>query len=197
VDEILDHYHGVALGALDVNAVAADLFGALNRNNVHPPPQLVLLLKTLVMQEAIGRKLDPGLDLIECAKPYIGEILARRYSAQRLGGLAADAGLEYVDLARVFPGELRDLATRLRTGRQRLVIQHDDLDTIRRELERSSSRITLGLVVGALTLASSLLLAAHVEPTLWGASALGLLGLLGAGIGGFWLIVGILRSGRY
>ncbi len=196
VDEILDHYHGIALGALDVNAVAADLFGALNRNNVHPPPQLVLLLKTLVMQEAIGRKLDPELDLIECAKPYIREILARRYSAQRLGGLAADAALEYVDLARVFPGELRDLASRLRTGRQRLVIQHDELDTIRQEVERASSRVTLGLVVGAVTLASAMLLSAHVAPTIWGASALGLLGLAGAGVGGFWLIVGILRSGR-
>lgn len=197
IDEILDHYHGVSLGELDINAMAGDLFVVLNRNDVHPPSQLVLLLKTLMMQDAVGRRLDPELDLVGAAEPYIKQILTRRYNPERLTGLAADAALAYADFARILPHELKGFATRLRTGRQALIVKHDELDTMRSEMERSASRITLGLVLGAIVLASAMLLSAGVGPTIWGASALGLVGLAGAGFGTFWLVLGIVRSGRW
>ncbi len=196
VDEILDHYHGVPLGELDINSMAGDLFGAMNRNDIHPPPELVLLLKTLVMHDALGCRLDPELDLVQEATPYIKEILARRYSPERLGGLVADAALDYADFVRVLPRELKGLTTRLRKGRQALVIKHDGLEDFRHEMERSSNRLTLGLVVGAVVIGSAILLATGAGPTLWGVSALGLAGFGAAGFASVWLVVGILRSGR-
>ncbi len=196
LDEVLDHYHGVPIGELDVNSMAGDLFGALNRNDIHPPPELVLLLKTLVMYDALACRLDPTLDLVTEATPYIKEILSRRYSPERIGGLIADAAVDYADFIRVLPRELKGLTNRLRKGRQTLVVRHDGLEDFRHEMERSSNRLTLGLVVGAVVVASSILLSTDAGPTLWGVSALGLAGFVAAGFASVWLVIGILRSGR-
>jgi ubiquinone biosynthesis protein len=60
-------------------AAEGDLFGKLllrlfqtsRRFNVEVQPQLVLLQKTLLNIEGLGRELDPDLDLWQTAKPYL------------------------------------------------------------------------------------------------------------------------------
>jgi ubiquinone biosynthesis protein len=47
------------------------LFRASRRFNVEIQPQLVLLQKTLLNVEGLGRQLDPDLDLWVTAKPFL------------------------------------------------------------------------------------------------------------------------------
>jgi ubiquinone biosynthesis protein len=47
------------------------LFQTSRRFNVEVQPQLVLLQKTLLNVEGLGRQLDPQLDLWKTAKPYL------------------------------------------------------------------------------------------------------------------------------
>jgi ubiquinone biosynthesis protein len=49
------------------------LFQTSRRFNVEIQPQLVLLQKTLLNIEGLGRELDPDLDLWQTAKPYLEE----------------------------------------------------------------------------------------------------------------------------
>ena len=51
--------------------VLLQLFQASRRFNVEIQPQLVLLQKTLLNIEGLGRELDPNLDLWKTAKPYL------------------------------------------------------------------------------------------------------------------------------
>src|SRR5690606_29351261 len=46
--------------------------------NVEIQPQLVLLQKTLLNVEGLGRQLDPNLDLWKTAKPYLENWMRRR-----------------------------------------------------------------------------------------------------------------------
>src|SRR5690606_33801819 len=50
------------------------------RFNVEIQPQLVLLQKTLLNVEGMGRELDPNLDLWKTAKPYL-----ERWMRERIG----------------------------------------------------------------------------------------------------------------
>ena len=47
------------------------LFQTSRRFNVEIQPQLVMLQKTLLNIEGLGRELDPDLDLWQTAKPYL------------------------------------------------------------------------------------------------------------------------------
>jgi ubiquinone biosynthesis protein len=51
--------------------VLVQLFRASRRFNVEIQPQLVLLQKTLLNVEGLGRQLDPDLDLWVTAKPFL------------------------------------------------------------------------------------------------------------------------------
>ena len=56
------------------------LFQTSRRFNIHVQPQLVLLQKTLLNIEGLGRQLDPDLDLWATAKPYL-----ERWMSEQIG----------------------------------------------------------------------------------------------------------------
>jgi ubiquinone biosynthesis protein len=59
------------LSQISLGRVLMQLFRASRRFNVEIQPQLVLLQKTLLNVEGLGRQLDPDLDLWTTAKPYL------------------------------------------------------------------------------------------------------------------------------
>ena len=59
------------LTEISLGRVLMQLFRTSRRFNVEVQPQLVLLQKTLLNIEGLGRTLDPELDLWTTAKPYL------------------------------------------------------------------------------------------------------------------------------
>jgi ubiquinone biosynthesis protein len=68
------------LSEISLGKVLLQLFRASRRFNVEIQPQLVLLQKTLLAIEGLGRHLDPQLDLWVTAKPYL-----ERWMNDRIG----------------------------------------------------------------------------------------------------------------
>jgi ubiquinone biosynthesis protein len=64
------------------------------------------------------------------------------------------------------------------------------------QLDRAVSRLTVGLVVAALIIGSSIVMTVGGGPQLFGLPAFGLIGFVGAGLGALWLVSAIHRSGR-
>ncbi|MGZ3181840.1 MAG: ubiquinone biosynthesis regulatory protein kinase UbiB [Telluria sp.] len=60
------------------------LFQTSRRFNVEVQPQLVLLQKTLLNIEGLGRQLDPNLDLWKTAKPYLERWMSEQIGVQGL-----------------------------------------------------------------------------------------------------------------
>jgi ubiquinone biosynthesis protein len=68
------------LKEISLSRVLVQLFSASRRFNVQIQPQLVLLQKTLLSIEGLGRQLDPDLDLWVTAKPFL-----ERWMENRIG----------------------------------------------------------------------------------------------------------------
>jgi ubiquinone biosynthesis protein len=68
------------LKEISLGKVLVQLFRASRRFNVEIQPQLVLLQKTLLNVEGLGRQLDPDLDLWVTAKPFL-----ERWMEDRIG----------------------------------------------------------------------------------------------------------------
>ncbi|WP_158904998.1 ubiquinone biosynthesis regulatory protein kinase UbiB [Burkholderia sp. L27(2015)] len=73
-------YFDKALKDISLGQVLMRLFQTSRRFQVEIQPQLVLLQKTLLNVEGLGRELDPELDLWQTAKPYL-----ERWMNQQIG----------------------------------------------------------------------------------------------------------------
>jgi ubiquinone biosynthesis protein len=69
---------------LSLGLILMRLFQTSRRFNVEIQPQLVLLQKTLLNIEGLGRELDPDLDLWHTAKPFLEKWMVEQIGPKKL-----------------------------------------------------------------------------------------------------------------
>ncbi|PSW02615.1 ubiquinone biosynthesis regulatory protein kinase UbiB, partial [Photobacterium rosenbergii] len=70
------------LAEISFGHVLLNLFNTARRFNMEVQPQLVLLQKTLLYVEGLGRQLYPQLDLWDTAKPFLEDWMSRQVGPQ-------------------------------------------------------------------------------------------------------------------
>lgn len=120
------------------------LFQTSRRFNVEVQPQLVLLQKTLLNVEGLGRQLDPDLDLWKTAKPYL-----ERWMSEQIGwrGFVEQLKVEVPRYSRLLP-ELPRLAHQALTRYTDGESQPQNTEMIRKLLaEQRRTNMLLGVIV--------------------------------------------------
>ncbi|MFC3340502.1 ubiquinone biosynthesis regulatory protein kinase UbiB [Paracandidimonas soli] len=84
VRAVCEPYFDRPLAEISLGQVLLRLFQTSRRFNVEIQPQLVLLQKTLLNVEGMGRELDPELDLWQTAKPYLEKWMHQRVGLEAL-----------------------------------------------------------------------------------------------------------------
>ncbi len=178
------------LNQISFGSFLVKLFDTARAFDMEIQPQLVLLQKTLLYIEGLGRELYPELDLWETAKPFM-----ERWVAEHVGPAAALR--EFAEYAPTILAQLPRLpALMARTGTQltqlgrALQRQGDALQTMEKRLDKLDRRWRTRRLSGtALILAASVLLWAPISHSLESGSAWGTLaGLLSAAVGSMLLI---------
>jgi ubiquinone biosynthesis protein len=93
---------------ISLGQVLLRLFQISRRFNVEVQPQLVLLQKTLLNVEGLGRQLDPDLDLWVTAKPFLERWMNQQVGWQALLQQLQDEAPRYAKLLPELPRLLHD-----------------------------------------------------------------------------------------
>jgi ubiquinone biosynthesis protein len=118
---------------ISLGKVLVQLFKASRRFNVEIQPQLVLLEKTLLNVEGLGRQLDPNLDLWVTAKPFLERWMAEQMGwrglERRLRDEAPFLMMSIPLLPRMIYGRLAGVGEKVRDA-------EEDLAKLRKRLRR-------------------------------------------------------------
>ncbi|HZN87011.1 MAG TPA: AarF/UbiB family protein [Burkholderiales bacterium] len=195
VDAFIDRYHGRPLHELRMGAMLADLIALLREHRLALPPDLALVLKACVTLETYGRELDPGFHMVAHAEPFLRAATLERYGAAKLARRGWRAGRLLLDTLAELPRDLRELVRAARNGRLQVRVDLTSLARLGHQLDSAANRLAIGIVTAALIVGSAIVMTVEGGPALAGLPFFGLLGFLGALVGGAWLFVSILRSG--
>ena len=187
----VDRYHGISLRELDVGRLLGDVTSLLRDNDLFLPADVALLIKVFVTLEALGRSLDPDFVMSERIEPFAREALRAHASPGAVIGRGArEAGRLLIDA----PRELRKLVGELSRGHMRMEVGVRDFERFAGRIDKSASRITMGLVTSALIVGTAIAMTVTGGPTLFGLPFFGLLGFSSSLVAGVWLLVSIARS---
>lgn len=158
------------------------------------PPEWVSLLQSVCMLEDVCRRLDPDFRMqtigLELTRPTLAPHIEDWHGWLRENLLTAQG---FSELVAGLPGRAERLLTRLESGDLRLSLEHSASEEFWRPLSRIVNRLTGGIVVSALVLATALL-AARAESGLIGAGWRLMFALAAAG--GLALLISMIRSAR-
>jgi ubiquinone biosynthesis protein len=139
------------------------LFEISRRFNMQVQPQLILLQKTLLNVEGLGRDLYPELDIWNTASPILREWMQERTSVRGLLRSLRTEAPELLDAVRELPGTLRTLLRRVRLAPVQPAVA-PELRALAAQLQRSARRREALILGSALLIAGVVWLAAARPP---------------------------------
>ncbi len=154
-------------------------------------PQLIMLQKTLLNIEGLGRELFPELDVLAASKPELERILREKHGIDSAARDLRERLPGWLSKAPDMPGLLHDYLKQATEGTLVSRIDAQDLAALRLSESRANRTTTRAISGGALFFSGTLMMALETGPWyLFGASSLGLLAL----VSGAWLLFRANRS---
>lgn len=183
---VCEPYFTRPLSEISLAEVLIKLFRTAQRYELTIQPQLILLQKTLLNIEGVGRLLDPKLDIWAVARPVLEKILVERYSPQRLLGEFRKRLPEMITHAPDMPRLLHGWLTQQVEGKHELRMRSHDLAELAR-VAREGQRRTVAAILGTgLLIVAAVLYGLEAGgPHLWGIPVSTWI----AGLGGLWALL--------
>jgi ubiquinone biosynthesis protein len=155
--DITEPVFGKTLEQINISTLLMRLIRTAREFQVRLQPSLLLLEKTMVIVEGIGRQLHPNINMFEVAKPLIYKWMIREKFSPRA---VYEKGREYTDeLAETIidlPGQVHTLMDRAVEDELKIGFVHYRLETVADELARAGRRISTGIIVAALLVGASI-----------------------------------------
>jgi ubiquinone biosynthesis protein len=148
---------------LNFGLVVNELTETMRRYRLKVPMNLMLLLKVFMMVLDIGVRLDPQFNFGREVTPYLSKLADTNTFSAGYVKRASMALLEGADALLDMPRNLNLMLRRLSTGTFKLEIVDTDIQKLQMALDKASDKIMIGLVVAALVVGSSMVLAAQPD----------------------------------
>lgn len=205
--DISEPFYGRSLQTISVRDVYEQVMQLVSKYRICLPRNLLLLLKTLIQTEALGKTLGSDASILTVMRPYARQLLQKGYESRKIlrnmgQDLRNSAG--YLKSA---PKLIHDILKQTAMGKQAVELRHTGFDQLDQKFERGVNRLIIGLIISASTIAAALILNStqtviQFQVRLLGYQTLSLTAILGvagysiATVLGLWLIISIFRSGK-
>ena len=205
--EISEPFYGRTLQSVSVRDVYDQIIALVLNYSIRLPRNLLLLLKTFIQAEALGKILNSDANILEVTRPYAEKLVQQGYDTHKLFKTIGRETRTLGQYARRMPRYVNDILRQAASGEYHLEFRHRGFENFDQKIERGINRLTVGGVIAASTIAASLILNSSQKvieftlpffggPTVSVTSVLGITGYIIATLLGIWLIASILRSGR-
>ncbi len=161
--QLIDRYYGIPLDRIDMGRVFHESLSVARENGIQLPRDFVLLMKSFVTIFGVLRALDPDFRVDEALKPFTNEIFSHLMSAR---GTIRGLGFylyRLLSMVRRAPDGARDMMERVRKGRLRIIFHHEGLEGPAGLIEAATNRLTFGIIIAAILVGSSIVLAGGGE----------------------------------
>jgi ubiquinone biosynthesis protein len=136
------------------------LFETARRFDMRVQPQLILLQKTLLNIEGLGRQLYPDLDLWKTAQPVLRAWMRERTSPRAIARSLRRQLPDALETLRLLPGLVRGAVRSAADGELSLTVRDAEIARLRQELERRARRREAVIAAGVLWLSGLIWLVA-------------------------------------
>ncbi|HTB79425.1 MAG TPA: AarF/UbiB family protein [Opitutaceae bacterium] len=179
------------LEQLNVGRSLLEVSGIAQENGLVVPSELVLLGKTMLQLDEVGRILDPAFDPNASIRRNVTALISRRMRKDLTQGSVYSSLLEMKEFTTGLPSRLNRIMDTFTNSELEVRVKATDAKMVVDSMEKIANRITMGVVLAGMIVGASLLMRVPTAFQLFGFPGLAILCFLAAATGSFWLVIGI------
>ena len=180
--------HGASAKDINTGQLIFTVIGVANNNELKAPAELTMLAKTLLHLDAITRKLDPDYDPQRVIRDYAEDLISQKLKQKFHPRNFYPAMLDLNQLAMDLPRRAREIVDLTAGGKLTVGVKLSQAEELLSGIHKVANRITIGIVIAALLISSSLMI--RVYPNF------ALIGYILASIAAFYLIISTIVRDR-
>ena len=196
ISSLVAAFHDLDVRHINVGQLIFNVITLANNNELKAPAELAMLAKTLLHLDGITRRLDPEYDpntvIRDYAETLMVQKLAQKFAPRNFYPALLDLNQLMLDL----PHRTREIIDQTAAGKLSLNLKLTQAEQFLAGIHKIANRITVGVIIAALLIASSLMMRVPAHTQLFGYPALAMTGYLLAAIAGVYLIASTLIRDR-
>ncbi|MFW5831345.1 MAG: ABC1 kinase family protein, partial [Prolixibacteraceae bacterium] len=188
VNEVISSTYDNTLQQIEVGRLVLEITKISRKNGIVLPNEIVMLGKTLLNLDRVGRALDSNFDPNASLRKNAAELMQRRMYRSFTPGNVYEALLDSKNFIEHLPGRMNKIMESLASNRFTIQAKMVDEKFFIAGLKEAANRLTIGLILASLIIGAALLMRIETSFTILGYPGLAILLFLLAAIGGFILV---------
>ncbi|MFH1324603.1 MAG: AarF/ABC1/UbiB kinase family protein [Nanoarchaeota archaeon] len=127
------------------------------KHHVKMPTDFVLSAKTLLELEGMGLEFIPSFKLVDATRPFLEKLIKREFKITYMAKDLMKNMAKYSRLFREFPDQLSSALRKIQKGTIKVDIEDTDVKRLATDIDKSSNRITYGMLIAAFLITGALL----------------------------------------
>lgn len=192
VSDLVTTHQDASLGQIEVGTIVLEVTKVSGECGIRVPPDLMMLGKTLLNLDQVGRTLDPSFDPNEAIRQYASDIFRQRLTKSLSPGNIFSSVLDMKEFLEKLPGRINKILDSVANNEIEVKVDALDEHMLMEGLQKIANRITLGLVLAALIVGAAMLMNVPTDFKILGYPGLAIIFFLVAATGGVLLVLNIL-----
>lgn len=191
---LMHYYYDVPIDKLNLGDILNEVFRFCRTYKIAMPPQLVLLVKSLITLEGTARELNPNFSITIAGKSFMRYYYLNRFNPQNLVKESKQSAQEAIADMKVIPKQLKGILRNIERNNIKIHIEDVKFAKLEKTITDLATKLSLSLVLAALLVGSSLIIASpNVNNSLW-VKILAFSGFIVSFLVGILLVIKIVRS---
>ena len=153
--ELVASYADLSLDTIDLGRLLKELVEFIRRFQLRIPPNLVLLIRSLVTIDGVGRTLDPHFDIASQLYPFLRQLALKRFHPSRLLAQAIRTAEDAQRVAMLLPDVLGQSLESIKRGELKVHFDLQHFDNLVLRLTRAGNTLAIGIMISGLVVASA------------------------------------------
>ena len=190
INDFVQSYSATQMHQNEMSSVLNNLKDIILEHGLKVPSHFFLLARSMVTVEGVIHKLDPDLDLLVLARPFMRKIVAKKLNPLKWGQKIFNTLYEFGAHMEDFPRDLKNAVRRINTGQISVNLNHQGIDPVVHTINRVTKQIVAAVLVAGLLVGAVMLIINDIGPKWQGYSAFGVIGVFLALI----VVAGMIRD---
>lgn len=155
IQSLFAPYHGLSFANFQIGRLLLESSRISAKHGIRLPSDLMLLFKSILTVEGMGRSLGEDIDLLSFSSEFASEVLKDKFHYNRVLKNASLLAKDSSALVSGLPRQTRQALKKFNSPNFHWKLQLEDLNTIKRSIETGSNIIFLGMIISTLIIAGT------------------------------------------